>query len=469
MALYSADELEALTKQQKETSPATLYSSQELEALMQKPSVPQQPQQQSFGQEALQFGKNVLGGLYAGAVEPLIEVQQMAAPFRLALAPAIPSAVLLKPFQIPADIPVGQKGSVGYEIGKWGPLVAQLGLGGVGALRALGPLVERTPILSQLLKKAVPRAEEAANSYAKKMLSDYYDTPNFDQRIGEEGSIIRGVLNKNANIHKKNVKTAYGKISPEEWATQIEKPDVLKYIKDIKKAGSTDLDSVTVDKLNQFKNNPTAWNAHVLQNALGKNLGKIYQRDFAGQPIQAKINDIKNLRQDLRDKIGELVGPKYQQASDLYKNTLLPYEEDKAIYGVLKGHITSPESIARRLSQGETVTGEEPFTTKALQTITKHLSSEDKEKMILPFIKGTPGNPVSTTSGEFNYEPIVKGLESLKTRGLDKFMSPQMRDDLSILKKLQSNVERQQRLTKYVRRGAGAVGLGEIYHKIRGE
>lgn len=323
-----------------------------------------------------------------------------------------------------------------------------------GAAGLLGRGAEAIPGVRQLFGRAVPKAQREYEQHGANMLADYHDTPNYGEHIGEEEQAIANVLHKHNDITATKAKNLYDEIKPKEWGTKISKPNALKFVTEVKKVGKGNLGDIVTEHLNTFLKNPTAKNAHEAQSVLGEHISDLYMRDV--RPPNNELKKLQSLRSELRNNIGKVAGNRYKKASDYYRDNRVAYKEDQVVSNVIKGKVPSGESLARRMAKGETLSGEEPISTNALKTFARHMDSEDKEKMILPFIKGTKSNPVLTVSGKLNPDVIRKGMEGLKVQGLEKFMSKDMYKDLGKLNKLAENIEKQKRRTKAVRYGVPA-------------
>jgi hypothetical protein len=365
------------------------------------------------------------------------------------------------------DIPIGRPDTSAYKLGEitaeWGPLAvggAGLGIKGATAIgkRLLGKNINR------LLGREVNKADAAYKSAAHDIYSDLYDTPNYvNTKMGKEnemiGQDIKDIFDYQKSIDTKN----YTDILKSKGNKEIKAGKLVNKILEDPRFETIFPKMGAVDKqAGKYLENPTLENAHWLQSKIGKRIEQEFGKKDSDYDA---IEYMKDIRKNLVNKINKSAGKDYAAASKFHFKNIVPFTEDRAINNlVLKGKTTA--NFANKLSKGELDSA--PVATT--NTIARHMSPEQKEKVLLPFLKGTPNNPGVTDAGEINPEVMRKAYQGLHIRGLRPFMTGQTKVYSDRLNMLAKKLEKEKRLQTRLRYGAGvlgtSLGLGEIGRRI---
>lgn len=395
---------------------------------------------------------------------------------------------LLKEYKVP----FGERESLAYKGGELIPEIAQFVIPGYkvgsfisrkgpGLINKLDTMLTKkgyTPeYLNRLRGKTLEPLQEQYQGHTSKMLSDYYGK-DFKNQIGNEEQISAKAIHDAYNEPNEISNNLYNSMKKKEsWNKNIEKPEIFNNVKEIYKIGEGRLGRNLTEKLNTFNEAPTAGNAHEVQSAIGAQLRDYHELEPHYRPPRSVIEDLQKTRESLRENIGNVLGNEYKKASDFYKENVAPFHNDPTISNILKGKIPSAESMARRIGKGTALPGEDQIAPEALISISKKMRPQDREKFLLSFIKGSPGNPVVDVFGELNPDALLSKVKGLKTLGLGKFISEPMMNDFNKLNELNKAIakeklmieksrKRASSLAKYGAHGLTGIGMGGTMHYL---
>jgi hypothetical protein len=215
------------------------------------------------------------------------------------------------------------------------------------------------------------------------------------------------------------------------------------------------------DMLNEFKQNPTMKNAHLLQSALGREGTKLSgATDFSSQKIG---KEYLNARNSLKDDMGAFLDQQdpsgnlrlqNENASDFYKNKIAPLHENKQLWKVARGKITRPINIHNLINNPKT---------EELSSVLNDLPQQTKNRAIFSWM--------AQGQGKVKPSALASKFSNLGGKRLNEYVDPNMQKDINLMKNV-GDLTRSERAVKnvlpYAIRGAamGAGGLG-AYDALR--
>jgi hypothetical protein len=443
------------------------FSQEEIRAeLQRRGAIPADRQGQQFSQEEIRAELQRRGALpeegfiekaksfLGGAAHSLLGQLAPAQEFSQQAFKQSPEAFGMRAPPQVTDIPIGRPDTSAYKLGEitaeWGPLaVGGAGLGIKGA----------TAIGKRLLGKNITAAEDALTSAGKNIFSDLYDNPNFaTESLGKENQLLGKVLRNNyleqKNIGTKLYKDALGDVGDKKIPLpSIGKAKLKEYsfAKDIRDASEGSVGKQTKNTLDKFLNNPTVSTAHDLQSRVGAQISRLRRKPYAERDPDS-IDNLEKIRNDIKNTLLKNAGPKYSEATKHWFENVVPYTKDSIINKAVVKRQVSP-GLARRLTAEEI----DPGAGDSISTIARHMTSEQKEKVLLPYLK----NAIDT-EGNVNPNALLKSMQGLRAKGLGDFISTESMGYLKNLNDLKSNIERQKMITSRLRAAGkyGLLGLG---------
>lgn len=271
-----------------------------------------------------------------------------------------------------------------------------------------GAAGEAIPAIAGLAKYASPqkltdsimgylKGGRSVEENAKSLASDIKNT--FEKRTGEASDLYNPLFNAVGN------RSVYSDIakSPELYKN-LDKNIVNSYLPDIKKLH------------NKFIEDPTLKNAHDLQSQLGFEVRKLERQPVKSisdtRDMQNWRNARNNLQQDVNtflnasDKTGDL-SKMYNDATEHYRNNVVPYLSNSGIAKIAKGQVTNPKNITTLFKSPS----------EDVAQVAEDLGDEGKKKILYAELgKKTKMTPESLTNEISKLEP--KGLSSYMTRTL---------------------------------------------------
>lgn len=369
------------------------------------------------------------------------------------------------------------------------PGLARLGAAGIrGAIGA----VERAPEAAMKIAERIPgirtlaganitkatREGEAAISEAKnalrksadKVYADYYDTPNYQKLVGQENRLVGEGNLKNYRSQKKTGVEKYNDVSNAVGGKRvnIDKP-LDSFISNERYGGIVKKDSALDKQIKLYQDKKTFDSAHKLQSQLGKRkANEVGKRE----PDWDIVDYLDKAQKSIVKEITPTGGKKYEEATRHWRQNVVPYEDVPAFNRLVKkGDVRS--NFSNALTKAEIDTGAKNQL-KSIDRIVSHMSPEQKEKVLLSHIVGTPGSPAINALGEINPSVTLKTMQGLQMKGMSPFMTKDTKGYIKNLDRLTKEIgkrenalakeiERQQSIAKYARYGAGGIlGLEAI-------
>lgn len=436
-------------------------------------------EEQSFPQEAWQATKDAIGGLSKGAIDAVKGIAVQGGALNRAMGfPSVQSGLDTASNYLP-----GNPNDAIYQVGQYVPAIlgggklafdigrAALPLAATGA-NAAGNALVNIPGISQLLGRNVTKATDALADKTKNVLADLYDNPDFanasqnmsDNVFGKENQTISNIIHQNYLKKLEEGKQKYSDALSEVGDNPLPYEPIENSLDQIMSSSSGGIQKNINNSLANYIDNPTVNAAHSLQSDLGVAIRKLYQR--APQERDADLIDsLTDARNALRDYISQNAGDNYQDASNFWRNNVVPYQENKMISKVAtQGKVDNATKLVNSLANGEL----EDADKQSLNTIASHMTDDQKEQMLLPFLKGSKANPLITTSGDVNPDVLLNSINGLKFQGLDQFVTPKMQNYFNVLNDAKNNIAAQDAISKKARWiGGGALALSPLSYELR--
>jgi len=185
---------------------------------------------------------------------------------------------------------------------------------------------------------------------------------------------------------------------------------------------------------NAYNENPHLLNAHFLQSQLGSTIRGLKTPDIATKI--AKDNLIKArsaLMSDIRNQLNEIhpeVSKAYTEATNNWRENVVPYIEHPQISKIATGKVTNPRNVTTIFKNPE----------EDVKKIVSDLGEDAKNKILYAELgKIQPGTPP---------EKLQKAAEKLDQKGLESYITPSLDRQLDIL------------ASKIRRRNIAQLGLG---------
>lgn len=181
-----------------------------------------------------------------------------------------------------------------------------------------------------------------------------------------------------------------------------------------------------LDELHQnFLNNPTFDNAHKLQSQLGVESAKL--KEGSGSPDVSTINAISSLNKARTALKGDMssflnnessnLAQQYNDASDYFKNNVVPYRANQKIFDIATGDLTNvkPSSLANIFASPS----------DNVSTVINDMPQESINNLLYTKL----GQRVPSS----NPDAFMRNFNSLPQQGLGSYISPELQTQVSNL------------------------------------
>ncbi len=387
-----------------------------------------------------------------------------------ALAPAVGiSEAALTPGSLEERLKSGMIGAglTAAPVPAMGVGKALLGAGKslVGAGKRAFESARGIPGLKTLSGRSVEDATKSFGEEARNIVADHYGTRDFKSILGTENKLIGQELRLNYKKQVKEGNRLYEDALNKVGENKFSLPDIpglktkdYKFAQDIRKFSEG---RVVNNALNKMISNPTVNTAHELQSKLGRQISQLRGKPYAARDNDA-IDSLESIRDSMRSQIDSQAGPGYKRASKHWFENVVPYYKDSIINNAVRRNIPSA-SLAKRLGREEI----DPVAGDPISTVVRHMTAEQKEKALLPSIRGSIGS-----TGEVNPVNLLDRLLKLRSSGMSDFVSADTENAINRLLSKQAEIPRKQRLSSLARKGAGglgALGIGaEVGRMLKG-
>lgn len=421
-------------------------------------AVPAREQEPGFFEQA----KSALGGAAHAVLGQLAPAQQFA---QQAFQQAPEAFGGRAPPQV-TGVPLGQPGTPAYRAGEfageYGPMIAGGARIAPALLKVGGKAIGK--LGSRLLGREVKKTERSYNNTAHRIYSDLYDTPEYlEKGIGQENKLLGKEIKKNYDFHKKQSTKNYTDVLEKHGDKRIKEGRLVNKILEDDRFEKLFPKMGIVDKqAGKFLTNPNLREGHYLQSSINKRIGQEYGK---ADPDFDSIKYMEGIRKNIVNKLRKTGGKDYSRASKYHFKNVIPYTKEKAINNLVREGRTTA-NFANRLTKGEL----DSAPVQTANTIARHMSSEQKEKVLLPFLKGSANKPGVDALGNINPNVLLDSYKGLHVRGLRPFMTKQTEKYTKQLNELSNKLEREIKLRNRLRYGvsgaATTLGIGEIGKRV---
>jgi len=193
-----------------------------------------------------------------------------------------------------------------------------------------------------------------------------------------------------------------------------------------------------------FTKNPTIENAHELQKKLGSEQGYWKRQDFLGNSEAREKLDLygnarDTLKDDIKNRLNALepgLSDKYEEASDYWKNNVIPFESDKDLKLIAKGKETNPTSSK--------ITSIFQNPNENIQPVVDQIGNEGQKRILF--------NELGKTNRSKSVSDFLNATQQLDDKGMGSYLD----NNEELKKQISSLVTRD-----YAKKGVeGILGLG---------
>ncbi len=198
------------------------------------------------------------------------------------------------------------------------------------------------------------------------------------------------------------------------------------------------------DLYHSFKANPTFNNAHKLQSELGSMERQLKANPLKTQDDINQISKISSARKKLQSDISRFlerhdqtsnnpIGEKYKMGSDLFREHVAPYLEDKKILDIVRGGKTDIKNLHNAFNTPTNLIGkggEEQI--GAINKILQDLPEDSKKRILFNAIGGNKLSP----------EKLLEKMEEVKSKGYSSYFTPEVEESVNALNQKIKNKNR---------------------------
>jgi hypothetical protein len=214
---------------------------------------------------------------------------------------------------------------------------------------------------------------------------------------------------------------------------------------------------------NSFKRNPTFSNAHALQSELF-DMTQSYKGRHLSMGERAELSHIKSVRDQLKNDISEFLAkrdassnenllPLYQKGSELYKENVSPYLQNKKFIDIIKGGKTAVKNLHDVFNMPANVIDKKTGAEKlgSINKIMQDLPEVSKNKILFGAIGGQKGSA----------SDLSKALMDARNKGFSPYFSKNLDESIELMSKKMSNKEKADAMKKKLGL-TGLVGGGSL-------
>jgi hypothetical protein len=293
------------------------------------------------------------------------------------------------------------------------PVMGAVGRGITWPLRAVSKALGPQQYSEKLLEtmgnaKGVPIQQRMENN-AKSLASDIKDS--FSRKKAQANNMYSQVTDKvkDDNIYKEDIPER-GYISTPAKVTET-------YTGNLSKAND------------DFLRKPTFENAHKLQNVLGVESAKPYTDTVGREKAEGYYNARQALKSDMdtylrKNYPGTNLANQYQNASDFYRDQVVPYKASKKIRQISTGEITNPKAINTVFANPEPTEADkaEGF---LIRDVMNNIGQDAKHKVVY--------SELGKLEGKLTPEKLINAYNNLGNKGLGSYITPDMQEQMSAL------------------------------------